>query len=38
MFDSTERAKEWLGSPEYAALDDIRTRSSNINMVVVEGL
>ena len=38
VFDSTERAKEWLGSPEYAALDDIRTRSSNINMVVVEGL
>ena len=38
VFDSTERAKEWLGSPEYAALDDIRTRSSSINMVVVEGL
>ena len=38
MFDSTERAKEWLGSPEYATLDDIRTRSSNINMAVVEGV
>ena len=38
MFDFTERAKEWLGSQEYAALEDIRTRSSNINMVVVEGL
>ena len=38
IFDSTDKAKEWLGSPEYSALDDIRTRSSNINMVVVEGL
>ena len=28
----------WLGSPEYTALDEIRTKSSNINMVGVEGL
>ena len=36
-FDSVERVREWLSSPEYVALNDIRTRSSNINMVVIEG-
>ena len=37
-FDSLEQVRKWLDSPEYTALDDIRSRSSNINMVVVEGL
>ena len=37
-FGSVEQAHAWLSSPEYTALDDIRTRSSNINMVVVESL
>ena len=37
-FDNTERVNAWLGSPEYIALDESRTKSSNINMVVVEGL
>ncbi len=37
-FDNTERVNAWLGSPEYTALDESRTKSSNINMVVVEGL
>ena len=37
-FDSIQRVREWLKSPEYVALDDVRSRSSNINMVVVEGL
>ena len=37
-FDNTERAKSWLGSPEFTALDEIRTNSSNINMILVEGL
>ena len=37
-FGSVEQAHAWLSSPKYTALDDIRTRSSNINMVVVEGL
>ena len=37
-FGSVEQAHAWLSSPDYTALDDIRTRSSNINMVVVEGL
>ena len=35
---SVGQAHAWLSSPEYTALDDIRTRSSNINMVFVEGL
>ena len=37
-FDSVERAKEWLSSHGYTALEDMRTKSSNINMVVVEGV
>ena len=37
-FDSLQQIRAWLESPEYTALDDIRSRSSNINMVVVEGL
>ena len=36
-FEDLQRARAWLKSPEYTALDDIRSRSSNINMVVVEG-
>ena len=36
-FDNPEQVKAWLCSPEYTALDEIRTKSSNINMVVVEG-
>ena len=37
-FESAERAKSWLGSPEFTALDEIRINSSNINMILVEGL
>ena len=37
-FDNRQQIRAWLDSPEYTALDDIRSRSSNINMVVVEGL
>ncbi len=37
-FDSLQQVRTWLDSPELTALDDIRSRSSNINMVVVEGL
>ena len=37
-FDNLQQIHTWLESPEYTALDDIRSRSSNINMVVVEGL
>ena len=34
-FDDTERVKAWLSSPKHTALEGIRTKSSNINMVVV---
>ena len=37
-FDSLDRVHTWLGSPEYTALDDIRSRSANINLLVVEGV
>ena len=37
-FDNLQQIQTWLESPEYTALDDIRSKSSNINMVVVEGL
>ena len=37
-FDNLQQIHAWLESPEYTALDDMRSRSSNINMVVVEGL
>ena len=37
-FDILQQVRTWLDSPEYTALDDIRSRSSNVNMVVVEGL
>ena len=36
-FATVEDSKAWLASPEYNALNEIRTSSSNINMVVVEG-
>ncbi len=36
-FDNLEQVHVWLTSPEYTALDDIRTKSANINMVIVEG-
>ena len=38
QFDNMDQIHSWLQSPEYTALDDIRSRSSNINMVVVDGL
>ena len=37
-FDNLQQVHAWLNSPEYIALDTIRSNSSNINMVVVEGL
>ena len=38
QFDSLQQVNAWLESSEYTALADIRSRSANINMVVVEGL
>ena len=37
-FDNIQQVHVWLSSPEYVALDSIRSRSANVNMVVVEGL
>ena len=37
-FGSLQQIRTWLASPEYTALSDIRSRSSKINMVIVEGL
>ena len=37
-FGDVEQIRTWLASPEYTALDDMRSRSSNINMVVVDGV
>ena len=31
--DSLDRVHAWLSSPEYTALDDMRSRSSNINLL-----
>ena len=38
QFDNLDQVHSWLQSPKYTALDDMRSRSSNIDMVVVEGL
>ena len=37
-FESVERAKEWLDSPEYTAIKGIRHRTAKSNMIVVEGV
>jgi uncharacterized protein (DUF1330 family) len=36
-FESVERAKAWLNSPEYAPARALRHRYAHTNMVVVEG-
>ncbi|HUH96072.1 MAG TPA: DUF1330 domain-containing protein [Anaerolineales bacterium] len=37
-FDSAQRAKAWLNSPEYAPARRIRHQCAKSNMVVVEGI
>ena len=37
-FGSVDQARAWLNSSDYTALTEMRESSSNINMVVVEGL
>jgi uncharacterized protein (DUF1330 family) len=37
-FESLERAKQWLDSPEYAPAKAIRQRTASSNMVVIEGV
>ena len=36
-FESIERAKEWLDSPEYAPVKALRHKAARTNMVVIEG-
>ena len=37
-FDSLEQARRWYESEEYQALAEIRRRSANADLVLVEGL
>ncbi len=37
QFDSLERAKQWLHSPEYAPVKALRHKAARSNMVVIEG-
>ena len=37
-FDSVERAKQWLDSPEYVAIRDMRHKAAKSKMIVVDGV
>ena len=37
-FESAERARQWLNSPEYRAARQMRQRTTRTNMVVIEGV
>ena len=37
-FPSSERAKEWWGSPEYAPAKEIRQAIATTDMIVVDGV
>ena len=37
-FGSLDQIRTWLDSAEFKSLNDIMTKSSNINMVIVDGL
>jgi uncharacterized protein (DUF1330 family) len=37
-FDSVERAKQWVDSPEYREARSLRHASAHTQMIVVEGL
>jgi uncharacterized protein (DUF1330 family) len=38
QFESVERAKQWLDSPEYRAAKQLRHSTANSNMVLIEGV
>jgi uncharacterized protein (DUF1330 family) len=38
QFDSVEKAKQWLNSPEYAAPRKLRHATARTNMIVTEGV
>jgi len=37
-FESVERAKEWLNSPEFAGIREIGIRSANASVIIVQGV
>ena len=37
-FDNVERARAWLNSPEYTEIKEIRTKSANASVIIVEGV
>ncbi len=37
-FESVARATQWLNSPEYSAIKQLRIQSTHSNMVIVEGV
>ncbi len=37
-FESVERARQWLDSPEYAPIKRLRHQAARSNMVVIEGV
>lgn len=37
-FDDVGAARAWLSSPEYTELKEIRERSANANVILVEGV
>ncbi len=38
QFESVERAKEWLDSPEYSKVKPLRHKAALSNMVAIEGV
>ncbi len=38
QFDSLERARQWLDSPEYAPIKRLRHQAAVSNMVAIEGV
>ncbi len=38
QFESVERAKQWLDSPEYTPVKRLRHQAASSNMVVIEGI
>ena len=38
QFDTLERAREWLDSPEYAPIKKLRHQAALSNMVAIEGV
>jgi uncharacterized protein (DUF1330 family) len=38
QFESVERAKQWLDSPEYTVVKRLRHQAADSNMIVTEGV